>query len=77
MARTVAARRNEGADNPLPCAQASRYIFRGRGACGFCTVLTREGVRHDLCVPQTDTTAPGRKDNVTWTCKCSEKGHQP
>jgi hypothetical protein len=77
VARTVAARRDEAAPDPSPRGLVSRYIYRGRGACGFCTVLTREGVRHDLCVEKTDTTAPGRKDNVVWTCKCAEKGHQP
>lgn len=69
MARTVAGTR--------PPSLVSRYIYRGRGACGMCTVLTTEGVRHDQCVRETNTTAPGRKDNVNWKCNCAEKGHQP
>lgn len=43
----------------------------------MCTVLTKDGVHHDECVIETNTTEPGRKDNVVWKCKCAERGHQP
>lgn len=43
----------------------------------MCTVRTKNGVRHDECVAETNTTAPGRKDNVTWKCQCALAGHQP
>lgn len=70
MARTVAARRE-------PATQPSQYVYHGRGACGYCTIKTQDGVRHDMCVIETHTTAEGRKDDVVWKCQCGEKGHQP
>lgn len=69
MARTVAGSR--------PASLTTRPPYRGeRGeACEFCRARTPEGVRHDLCPGSTHTTAPGRKDNKQWDCKCHKEGH--
>lgn len=67
MARTVAASRiQEILDASLP--RASRWRFQGarNSACGFCTDLTREGVRHDFCQPEIG----------KWHCQCAAQGHQ-
>lgn len=70
MARTVAGRREDASE--LTARPA--YPDRTKG-CSFCIERTPAGVRHDLCMQETHSSSPGRKDNKTWTCQCWKEGH--